>query len=120
MKYIQIILGTVSLILGIVGAFIPVLPTTPFLLLAATLYMRSSERLYKWLLSHHYLGEYIRNFKEYKAIPMRVKVVSVLFVWLTLLYCAAFVAKEWWMSLAFIAIALGVSIHILHYKTLRK
>lgn len=120
MKYILVFLGTLSLALGVVGIFLPVLPTTPFLLLAAALYMRSSDRLYNWLLTHPYLGEYIRNFREYKAIPMRVKVVSVSLVWITLLFCAVYVAKEWWMSLLFITIAIGVSIHILHYKTLRK
>ena len=120
MKYILLFLGTLSLSLGIIGIFLPVLPTTPFLLLAATLYMRSSEKLYNWLLSHHYLGEYIRNFREYKAIPLRVKVVSVSLVWATLLYCAVAVAKEWWMSMAFVVIAIGVTIHILSYKTLRK
>ena len=114
------ILGTVSLLLGGIGIFLPVLPTTPFLLLAAALYMRGSSRMYDWLLSHPYLGEYIRNFKEFKAIPKRVKVVSVSFVWLTLLYCAVFVAREWWMSCLFVVIAIGVSIHILHYGTLEK
>ena len=120
MKYILVFLGTLSLALGVVGIFLPVLPTTPFLLLAAALYMRSSDRLYNWLLAHPYLGEYIRNFREYKAIPMRVKVVSVSLVWITLLFCAVYVAKEWWMSAVFIFIAIGVSIHILHYKTLKK
>ena len=56
----------------------------------------------------------------YNAISLRVKVVSVSLVWITLLYCALFVAREWWMSAMFIAIALGVSIHILKYKTLQK
>lgn len=120
MRIIFLFLGILSLVLGVVGVFLPVLPTTPFLLLSATLFLRSSQKLYDWLLSHPYLGEYIRNFKEHKAIPLRVKVVSVSLVWITLLYCALFVAREWWMSAMFIAIALGVSIHILHYKTLKK
>lgn len=120
MKYILVFMGTLSLVLGIVGIVLPVLPTTPFLLLAAALYLRGSKRLYDRLLSHPYLGEYIRNFRECKAIPLRVKVLSVGMVWLTLLYCAFFVANAWWMSVLFIAIAVGVSIHILHYRTLRK
>ena len=120
MKIILLFLGILSLVLGVVGIFLPVLPTTPFLLLSATLFLRSSKKLYDWLLAHPYLGEYIRNFKEYKAIPLRVKIVSVSLVWITLLYCALFVARIWWMSAMFIAIALGVSIHILSYKTLRK
>ena len=117
MKFLFAFLGSVSLVLGIMGVFLPVLPTTPFLLLAAAMYMRSSQRLYDWLMSHKHLGAYIRNFREHKALPLRVKVVSVTMVWATLLYCAIFVAKEWWMSAIFIAIATGVTIHILSFKT---
>ena len=120
MKYILAFLGSVALALGIAGIFLPVLPTTPFLLLAAALYVRSSQRLYEWLMSHKHLGPYIKNFRENKAIPLRVKIVSVTLVWVTLLYCAIFVAKEWWMSLIFITIAMCVTAHILHYKTLKK
>ncbi len=119
MKYLFAFIGTVSLALGIMGVFLPVLPTTPFLLLSAAMYMRSSHRLYEWLMSHKHLGAYIKNFREHKALPLRVKIFSVTMVWVTLLYCAFFVAKELWMSLLFIAIALGVTIHILSYKTLR-
>ena len=119
MKFLFAFLGSVSLVLGIMGVFLPVLPTTPFLLLAAALYMRSSQRLYDWLMSHKHLGAYIRNFREHKALSLRVKVVSVTMVWVTLLYCAIFVAKEWWMSAIFIAIATGVTVHILSFKTLK-
>jgi uncharacterized membrane protein YbaN (DUF454 family) len=119
MKYILAFLGSLSLALGILGIFLPVLPTTPFLLLAAALYVRSSERLYNWLMQHRHLGPYIKNFRENKAIPLRVKVVSVSLVWVTLLYCALFVAWVWWMRLLFIAIATCVTVHILHYKTLK-
>ena len=119
MKFLFAFLGSMSLVLGIMGIFLPVLPTTPFLLLAAALYMRSSEKLYDWIMSHKHLGAYIRNFREYKALPLRVKVVSVTMVWATLLYCAICVAKEWWMSAVFIAIALGVTIHILCFKTMK-
>ena len=114
------IIGSVSLALGIMGIFLPVLPTTPFLLLSAALYMRSSQRLYEWLMSHKHLGPYIKNFREHKALPLRVKIVSVTMVWVTLLYCAISVANEWWMSALFIAIAIGVSIHISSYRTLKK
>lgn len=120
MKFLLAFLGSLSLALGIIGIFLPVLPTTPFLLLSAALYVRSSQRLYCWLMNHRQLGSYIKNFRENKAIPLRVKIISVSLVWLTLLYCAFFVADSWWMSLLFIVIAICVSVHILHYKTLRK
>lgn len=119
MKLLFIILGSISLVLSIMGIFIPVLPTTPFLLLSATLYFHSSKRLYDKLLNHPKLGPYIRNFRENKAIPLRVKIISVSMVWLTLLYCAFGVAKVWWASLLFILLALGITIHILHFKTMR-
>lgn len=120
MKFLLIVLGSLSLALGILGIFLPVLPTTPFLLLSAAMYVRSSQRLYDWLMAHKHLGPYIKNFREHKALPLRVKVVSVSMVWATLLYCAFFVAKEWWMSVMFIAIATGVTVHILNYRTLKK
>ena len=68
MKILYTIVGTTSLILGIIGIFLPLLPTTPFLLLTAAMYFRSSPRLYYWLIQQKYLGSYIRNFREHKAI----------------------------------------------------
>lgn len=119
MKYLLVVLGSVALVLGIVGIFLPLLPTTPFLLLAAALYFRSSPRLYDWLLSHRHLGPYIRNFRENRAIPLRVKIVSVSLVWVTLLYCTFFVAESLLLRLFFVLLAAAISAHILHYRTLK-
>lgn len=113
------ILGLIALGLGILGAFLPVLPTTPFLLLAAALFLRGNKDLHHWLMTHPKLGTYISNFTEHKAIPLRVKIVSVATLWLTLLYCAIFVAGHWALRAMFLAIAVGVTIHILSYKTLK-
>lgn len=119
MKIILAALGLLSLGLGILGIFLPVLPTTPLLLLAAALFFRSSPRLYDWLLEHPKLGPYIRNFREHKAIPLKIKVLSVSLVWLTLLNCAIFVADHWAFRFFFILLAAAITAHILHYKTLR-
>lgn len=119
MKVLLTILGLVSLGLGILGAFLPVLPTTPFLLLAAGLFLRSNERLYDWLMNHPKLGPYIRNFMEHKALPLRVKIVSVSLVWITLTYCAVWVVEHWALRVLFAVIAIAVSVHILSYKTLK-
>ena len=67
-KYLLIIVGCISLGLGVIGMFLPVLPTTPFLLLSAGCFLRSSKSLYDWLLNHKHLGGYIRDFIEHKAI----------------------------------------------------
>ncbi|MBE6287409.1 MAG: DUF454 domain-containing protein [Mediterranea massiliensis] len=119
MKVLYIILGSICLGLGILGIFLPLLPTTPFLLLAAALYFRSSPRLYNWLLQHKHLGPYIRNFREHKAIPLRAKIISVSLVWITLLYAALFVVPQLWLKLLLIGLAIGISWHILSFKTLR-
>lgn len=118
MNILLTILGLISLGLGILGAFLPVLPTTPLLLLAAALFMRGNRRLYDWLMNHPKLGPYIANFLKHKAIPLRIKVVAISTLWITLLYCAVFVTSHWTLRLCFLAIATGVTIHILSYKTL--
>ena len=119
LKYLYIVIGTLSLSLGVIGIFVPLLPTTPFLLLAAALYFRSSPVLYERLLNHRYLGTYIRNFREYRAIPLRAKVISITLLWATLSYCAFGIAESTWLRLLFGAIAIGVTWHILSYITLK-
>lgn len=119
-RVLLVALGTVACLLGVVGIVVPLLPTTPFLLLAAALYCRSSPRLYDRLLRHRRLGAYIRHFREERALPLRVKVVSVSLVWLTLSY-AAWEAEAWgaWRWLLLL-LALGVSLHILRFPTLHR
>ena len=95
------------------------LPTTPLLLLAAYLFMRGNKGLYDWLMNHPRFGTYISNFVRHKAIPLRVKVVSVSTLWITLLCCAVFIAQHWALRLFFILIAVAVTVHILSYRTLR-
>ena len=119
MKWILTISGLLALGLGILGIFLPVLPTTPLLLLAASLFLRSNKGLYDWLLNHPKLGPYIRNFMEHKAIPLKIKVISVSLVWITLLNCAIFVADHWVFRLFFIVLAAAISAHILSYRTLK-
>lgn len=114
------VLGLLAVALGLLGVFLPLLPTTPFLLLAAALFFRSSPRLYNWLLGHRTLGPYIRNFREHKAIPLHTKVVSVSLVWVTLLYCAFGMGQPLWLSIVLLLLAFAISWHILSYKTLRR
>lgn len=112
------IVGTVSLALGIVGIFLPILPTTPFLLLTAALYARSSPQLYQWLMQHPRLGAYIRDFNEHRSLPLRIKVISVSMLWCTMLY-SIYVVESVWLKCMLLAIAIGVTVHILRFKTRR-
>lgn len=120
MKIVLIILGFVSLTLGIIGIFLPLLPTTPLLLLAAWCFVRSSERLYIWLVSNRYFGEYIRNFRENRAIPLHAKVVAVSMIWLTIGYCVVVILDKWLLRIMLLAVAVAVTWHILSYATLHK
>ena len=114
-------LGGLCLVLGVVGIFVPLLPTTPFLLLAAALWMRSSPRLHDWLLSHGRLGGYIRDFREKRAIPLHAKILSVALLWGSIGWCvAAVVDRWWWAQAALLAVAVGVTWHILSFATLRR
>lgn len=112
-------MGVISLGLGILGIFLPLLPTTPLLLLAAALFLRSHKGLYDWLMNHPKLGPYITNFMIHKSIPLHVKIVSIVLVWATLLNCAIFFAEHWMLKTFFVLLALAITVHILSYKTLK-
>ena len=81
-----LILGHVCLILGILGAFLPVLPTTPFLLLAAFLYSQSSPKLHNWLLTHKYFGQTLRNWHESGVIGFKSKIVATIMLLLVMFF----------------------------------
>jgi len=113
--------GTVSLALGTVGIFLPILPTTPFLLLAAACYMRSSERMYKWVIGNRWFGEYIKNYQAGRGIPMKTKLMALTVLWAAILYSTFFVVNEILVAqVVLLAIALGVSIHLVRLPTFRK
>ena len=103
--------GTITLILGIVGIFLPILPTTPFLLVSATAYAKSSSRFHHWLLYNKILGSYIRNYREGLGMPIKVKIITLSFLWLMILI-ATLMVPILWVQIILIIIALAVSIHI--------
>jgi len=105
--------GTLSTGIGIIGIFIPLLPTTPFLLLAAACYMRSSERFYQWLIHNRIFGAYVRNYIEGKGMPIRVKIFIILLLWLTIGLSITFaVQNNIVIRIILICIAIGVTAHI--------
>jgi len=117
---VLIVAGTSFVGLGILGIFLPLLPTTPFLLLAAACYARSSERFYNWLLNNRWFGRYIRNYLEGKGIPLRVKVLSLCLLWITIGYSVVFVVHTLVVRIILIVIAVGVTIHILFTRTCKQ
>ncbi len=116
-KKLLIGVGTLCVILAAVGIILPILPTTPFLLLAAYFYARSSKRFYNWLLTNRWFGEYIRNYREGRGIPLKHKIITILLLWLTIIYAVWFVMDVLWLKLVLIGIATGVTIHLVRVKT---
>ncbi|UCE98055.1 MAG: YbaN family protein [Dehalococcoidia bacterium] len=115
-KQLLIVAGTASLIAGIVGVFIPILPTTPFLLLAAACYIRSSERLYRSLLNNRLVGGYIRDYIHGKGMPIKIKIITLLVLWITI-GISAFLVAHIAVRIILLLVAIGVSIHIVLIKT---
>ncbi len=94
-KVIFMLLGTIALGIGIVGIFIPGLPTTPFLLLTAGFYARGSGFLYKKLIESRIIGVYIKNYHTDKGMSLRVKLSSIILMWLMIAAsCLLFVNSE--------------------------
>ena len=113
--------GTVSLALGTIGIVLPILPTTPLLLLALACYCRSSKRMTKWVLNNKYFGSYIRRYKEGKGIPIKTKIIAIATLWITISYSAFFIVNIWWIvQLILFVIATAVSIHIIRLPTYRE
>ncbi len=117
-QYLLILLGSLAMLIGIIGVFLPVLPTTPFLLLAAFCYMRSSKRLYEWLINHKIFGAYIYNYMTHKAVTKSTKISSLTFLWLSLIISMLIISNIY-ISLILLAIGVGVSIHLVTLKTLK-
>ncbi len=114
-----VVAGSISFGLGILGIPLPLLPTTPFLLLAAYCYARGSERFYRWLIDHPTFGSYIRNYRDHGGTTLRVKTASISLLWITIGISATFAVESWWVRVILLVIAVGVSIHILSLKTLK-
>ncbi len=112
-------LGVLSVGAGILGIFLPLLPTTPFLLLAAWCFCRSSPRLHEWLLAHPWFGEYLKQYQQHRAIPPHAKVLGLLMLWFSMSYLIAYVIQALWLRLLLVAIAFTVSPYLLRLKTLK-
>ncbi len=117
-KWLLILAGLVCVVLGLIGIVVPLLPTTPFLLLAAVCFAKSSKRLYAWLLNHRWFGAYIRNYHKYRAVSRQVKTSTLILLWATIAFAAIRVVDLWSLRLLLLLVALGVTIHILKLRTL--
>jgi len=118
-RQLLLIAGTVSLAIGITGIFIPILPTTPFLLLAAACYLRSSQRFYNWLMNNRLFGTYIRNYTEGKGIPRKVKLFTIALLWVTI-GISIWLVANWIVTVILLIVAAGVTLHIIFIRARQK
>lgn len=116
-KIILLTLGTISLILGIIGMFLPILPTTPFLLLTAFLFMHGSPEWHDRLLTNKWTGPVIADYKIHKSIRLKKKIVILALLWSTMLLNIIWLVDNLWIDLLLLVISIGVTIHILMIKT---
>ncbi|SFH79804.1 hypothetical protein SAMN05216206_0299 [Pseudomonas guineae] len=118
-RYALLAIGWLSVALGVIGIFLPVLPTTPFLLLAAACFMRSSKRFYLWLVNHRQLGPWIVDYLEGQGIPLKGKVYAISLMWLSI-GVSCYVVPLFWARAFMLTSAVLVSLYIIRQKTLTK
>lgn len=121
-RWLLVVAGLLCVGLGLLGVFLPVLPTTPFLLLAAACFIRSSDRLYQWLLQNRLFGEKLRCYRAGEGIPLATRITAIVMIWLTLLSTILFVLPDdlWWLRVLLCLIGAAVTIHIARQRPGRK
>ena len=117
---VLVIAGTIFTGLGLLGIFLPLLPTTPFLLLAVACYARSSKRFYCWLLNNKWFGTYIRDYREGKGIKLKLKVFVISLLWFTILYSTISIVHNQLVSIILVLVALCVTVHLVTIRTLKE
>ncbi|MCF8243192.1 MAG: YbaN family protein [Melioribacteraceae bacterium] len=120
MKILLIITGWILVALGVIGIFLPLMPTTIFLILAAAAFAKSSDRLYNWLINNKYLGKYIRDYREQRGMPLRAKIMAIIMLNLTIGYSALFVIEKLYVQIILFVIAISVTIYLISLKTIRE
>lgn len=119
-KWLLVAIGLISVGIGVLGIFVPLLPTTPFLLIGAACFARSSDRLHEWLVNHRWLGGYIRDYRERGAITRRAKVVVLLLLWVSIGYSVVTASPRWWLQVIALLIAVGVTVHVARLRTIER
>lgn len=118
LRWTLLLSGLVATILGVLGVFLPVLPTVPFLLLALACFARSSERFYRWLLEHAYLGPMIRPYLNGRGLSYASKVKAITLLWISILLSAFCMVTLVWVRVFLLLIACGVTSYLLSLPTI--
>jgi uncharacterized membrane protein YbaN (DUF454 family) len=119
-RYLWTAVGTFFLALGLLGIAVPLLPTTPFLLLAAACYLRGSRKMHRWLLTNRVIGRYLKAYREKRGLPMKVKIVTIFLLWFTIGITALVAIDNIIIQVILFAVAVGVTLHLLAIKTAKE
>ena len=117
-KYLLIGAGSISLSIGVIGIFIPLLPTTPLLLLSSYCYLKSSDRLYEKLINHKILGAYLHHYMKHRAIDKKTKIIAITTLWISL-GISILIAPLLFVKVLLALLGAGVTLHLLGLKTLQ-
>lgn len=112
------IFGSIFVAIGIIGIFIPLLPTTPFLLLAAYCFNRGSEKMRLWFNNNSLIKPYIDNYKKKQGIPLRAKMNSLVLLWITVGISIYFVSNIY-LRIILVLVIIGVTIHLVRIPTIK-
>jgi len=117
LRWVLIFCGWGSICCGVVGIFLPIVPTVPFLLLAVACFARSSERFHRWLVEHNHLGPLLQEYLKGGGIPLRAKLVSISLIWVSFPASAVLFAEALWLKALLIAAAVAISGYLLYLPT---
>ena len=118
LKHTLNIIGLIAVVLAILGVFLPLLPTTPFLLLASACFARGSDRLHGWLLNNKLFGSAIRDFEQGKGMPRKAKIMAVALLWASLAF-SVFKASSVIVIALLVCVGIGVTTYLLAFVPTR-
>ncbi len=118
-KLLLITAGLLAVTLGIIGVFVPLLPTTPFLLIASYCFVRSSQRLHNWLMNHRLFGKYLQNYIKYRAVTRLTKIISISTLWITIIISFA-VIDNIYARIVLVIVLICVTTHLGMLKVMEK
>ena len=116
-RYLYLVSGVLLVAVGVIGIFLPILPTTIFLILASACFVKGSPKANDWLRNHKILGAYLKNYQDKSGLTVKAKILNISFLWLMILTSAYFFTEEIFIRLLLLAIAIGVTTHLLMVKT---
>lgn len=118
-RYTYLVSGFSLVVIGIIGIFLPLLPTTIFLILASACFVKSSPKANEWLKKNKFLGPYLKNYQDKTGLTIKSKIFTIIFLWLSIGISAFYLTNEFYIRMLLLAIGAGVSIHIMFIKTQR-